>query len=202
MIKRNFGILASMSWNSNKWAAPATEEDIQNSNYDYVKEYGRMHEDLNFAQEVLPCEEDGSFIAYTPMFNTFPSTEESRYVAIVFFRSLDYHTGKNCIVGFYAFPDINKHDRNADNPLFNIYDWGNVASLKDDIVFLKESIEISNEIILKEKYVPAGKKLGQQGFNYLTYENVLKILDMATLLNPDDAKLKKIKFLFLRDFKI
>jgi 5-methylcytosine-specific restriction protein A len=84
MVKRNFGILASMSWNSNKWASPATKEDIAQSNYDYVKENGWMHEDLNFGYDVLPCEEDGTFIAYTPMFNTFPSAEESRYVEIVF----------------------------------------------------------------------------------------------------------------------
>jgi hypothetical protein len=68
-------------------------------------------------------------------------------------------------------------------------------------VLFKNSIEISNEIILKENYVPKGKKLGQQGFNYLTFENVMRILDKATKLNHEDTKLKKIKFIFLSDAK-
>ena len=84
MIKKNIGILASMSWNSNNWASTASKEDIDNSNYDYVKEKGEMHEDLNFAHEVLPTEDNGKFIAYTPMFNTYPSKEESKFVEIVF----------------------------------------------------------------------------------------------------------------------
>lgn len=201
MKKRNFGILASQSWNSNKWASPATKDDIDNSNYDYVKENGWMHEDLNFAHETLPCEEDGKFIAYTPMFNSLPSKEESRYVEIVFFRSLNHHTNKNCIVGFYAFPDIGKQERNASHKLYKKYNWGNVASLPENIVLLKNPIEISNEIILKENFVPKGKKLGQQGFNYLSYENTIKILDKATQLNPKDSKLKNIKFKFLTDSK-
>lgn len=201
MKKRNFGILASMSWNSNKWAAPATDADIDNSNYDYVKENGWMHEDLNFAHDILPSEEDGTFIAYTPMFNNLPSVVESESVEIVFFRSLDYHTHKNCIVGFYAYPFIDKYERNAPHELYKKYDWGNVASLNEHIALFKNSIEISNEIIAKENYVPKGKKLGQRGFNYLTYENVLKILDKATLLNPDEPKIKKIKFSFLSDSK-
>jgi len=201
MEKRNFGIMASMSWNSKKWAAPATEEDINNSNYEYVKENGRMHEDLNFAHEILPCEEDGTFIAYTPMFNNLPSSEESKYVEIVFFRSLNYHTKQNCIMGYYAFPYIDKHERMANHKLYKKYDWGNVASLPENIVLFDNPIEISNEILLKEHYVPKGKKLGQQGFNYLTYENVIRILDKATALNPTDTKTKKIKFTFLTDSK-
>jgi 5-methylcytosine-specific restriction protein A len=63
MIKKNIGILASMSWNSNNWASRASNEDIENSNYDYVKEKGEMHEDLNFGHEVLPAEDNGKFIA-------------------------------------------------------------------------------------------------------------------------------------------
>lgn len=201
MANRNLGILASMSWNSNKWAAPATDDDIKNSNYDYVKENGWMHEDLNFAHEILPCEEDGTFIAYTPMFNNLPSDEESKYVEIVFFRSLNYHNKKNCIMGFYAFPNIDRYERMADHKLYEKYDWGNVASKPEHIVLFETPIEISNEILLKENYVPKGKKLGQQGFNYLTFENVIKILDKATVLNPADTKTKRLKYTFLTDSK-
>lgn len=201
MEKRNLGILASMSWNSNQWAATATDEDIQNSNFDYVKENGWMHEDLNFAHQTLPCESNGRFIAYTPMFNTLPSTEERKYVEIVFFRSLNYHTKQNCIVGFYAFPKIETFERNAKHKIFEKYNWGNVASLPENILLFINPIEVSNEILLKESYLPKGKKLGQQGFNYLKFENVMKILDKASMLNPVDKKLKNIKYKFLTDAK-
>ena len=202
MIKKNIGILASMSWNSNYWSAPASKEDIDNSNYDYVKENGWMHEDLNFAHKILPSEDNGNFIAYTPMFNTFPSQEESKYVEIVFFRSLNHQTKQNCIVGFYAHPKIARHQRTASkHKLYQKYDWGNVASQPENIILFKNPIEISNEIIAKENFVPKGKKLGQQGFNYLSYDNTIKILDKATQLNPTDNELKKIKFHFLTDKK-
>ena len=201
MEKRNIGILASMSWNSKRWCSTATVEDTKHSNFDYVKENGWMHEDLNFAHEILPCESDGKFIAYTPMFNKFPSETESKYVDIVFFRSVNYNTKKNSIIGFYAFPDIKHHNRLANHKLYKNYDYGNVASLPENIVLFKTTIEISNEIADKENYIPTGKKLGQQGFNYLKYENVLKLLDKATQLNPDDSKLKRIKLKFLSESK-
>jgi hypothetical protein len=174
MKSRNFGILVSISWNSNNWAAPATAEDIDNSNYDYVKENKSMHEDLNFAHDILPIEEDGTFIAYTPMFNTLPSEEQSKYVEIVFFRSLNYHIKKNFIVGLYAFPYIDEYDRNANHLLYKRYSWGNVASLPEHIILFKNPIEISNEIALKENFLPPGKKLGQQGFNYIVRSPIFR----------------------------
>ena len=195
MQKKNIGILTSVSWNSNKWSAPATEEDIAHSNYDYVKENGWMHEDLNFGHEQLPCEEDGTFIAYTPMFNTLPVSK----VDIVFFRSLNYRTKINYIIGFYAFPYIDKYDRFADHDLFSRYDWGNLASLPEYISLFKNPIEVTDEISAKENFLPKGKKLGQRGFNYMFYENVLKVLDRATQLNPNDKKLKLVKLIFLTD---
>lgn len=161
-----------------------------------------MHEDLNFAHEILPSEDDGTFIGYTPMFKKLPSKEESKNVQIVFFRSLDYHTKKNCIVGFYAFPFINNYTRENDHDLYELYDWGNVAADPLDIVLLEVPLEISNEIIGKENFLPKGKKLGQRGFNYLSFENVLRILDKVTELNPEQPKIKKIKLFFLTDYKI
>lgn len=192
MNTENIGILASMSWNSNKWQKRATEEDIVNSKYDYVKQHGWMHEDLNFAIDDYPHESDGTFIAYTPMFNKFPSAEKSKHVEIVFFRSLNYHNKQNYIVGFYAFPEIDKFPRTASHQHYKQYDYGNVKSRIEDIVFLENPVLISDEIASKSKYLPEGKKLGQQGFNYMNYENVMNILKLATHLNPDDSKLINI----------
>lgn len=201
MKHKNIGILASMSWNSNKWTAPATDDDISHSNYVYVKENGWMHEDLNFAIDDYPEEDDGTFIAYTPMFNTLPSLEESKYVEIVFFRSLNYHKKENCIVGFYAYPEMDNFYRFAEHDDFERYDSGNIKSKIEHIVFFDNPVIISNEICAKENYLPKGKKLGQQGYNYLSYENVIKILDKATVLNSGNNKLKNIKFKFLTDSK-
>lgn len=201
MKQNNVGILASMSWNSNKWGKTATTEDIDNSNYDFVKENGWMHEDLNFATAKYPAENDGTFIAYTPMFNSLPSLEESKYVDIVFFRSLNYHTNTNCIVGFYAYPKIDAFNREADNPIYDKYDWGNVRSKIENIILFDNHIEISNELVAKNRDIPSGKKLGQQGFNYLLYENVVNILDAATQLNPANSRLKTIKLKFLTDIR-
>ena len=197
MENNNCGILTAISWNSNNWAAPATIEDRSHSNFELIKENYQMYEDLNFAHEVLPCEDDGKFIAYTPMFSNLPGDEQSKYVDIVFFRSLNYHSKKNCMVGFYAFPCIGRSERNAKHKLYEKYDWGNLAARTEHITLFTSPIEISNEIVLKNNYVPKGKKLGQQGFNYLTSQNVINILDKATILNPTNNKIKKIKYSFL-----
>ena len=39
---------------------------------------------------------------------------------------------------------------------------------------------------MRADFFPKGKELGKQGFNYLTKENVQKVLDTMTELNPDD----------------
>jgi len=202
MRNRNLGILASVSWNSNRWAGPATKDDISNSNYEWVKENHRMVEDLNFAHLIYPPEADGTFIAYTPMFNRLPSSDESRYVEIVFFRSLNYHTSQNLIIGFYAFPEIGNVQRRAEHEIYRRYpEGGNVKSKPEHIVLFENPVTISETIVKSYKFLPDGKKLGQQGFNYLHYDNVIKILDSSTILNPNDQKLKAIKLKFLTEYR-
>jgi 5-methylcytosine-specific restriction enzyme A len=205
MEKRNFGILASISWNSRNWTGPATDDDLKSSNYAWVKENHRMMEDLNFAFNTYPHEPDDTYIAYTPMFNRMPSQMESKYVEIVFFKSLDYHLNQTFIVGFYAFPRIDNCLRTANHIIYKQYMdggmSGNVRSKPEHIVLFKNPILISETIVSSCQYLPVGKKLGQQGFNYLHSENVLRILDKATSLNPTDVKLKNIKFKFLTEFK-
>ena len=187
-----------MSWNSNKWAGKATKEDILKSNYDFVKENGWMHEDLNFGHEKYPLEDDGKFIAYTPQFNTLPSLEESKYVEIVFLKSYNYVTNENLIVGFYGFPDIGKFYRKADDSIYDDYDFGNLKSLPENIVRFENPILINDDICARKGYLPKGKKLGKMGYNYLKYENVLKILDQATIQSPC-KKVSSIKYKFLVD---
>lgn len=194
----NFGIIAAISWHSNHWADDPEDEDLDKSKFKYVQDNDHMHESLNFGHEKYPAEEDGGYIAYTPMFNRLPGIESSKYVTVVFFKSFDYHVKKNFIVGFYAFPEIDEFERKADHPMYNEYDWGNVKSDPKNIVYLNNKIEIDNDIASIKGYLPKQTKLGQQGFNYLHSDNVMKILDQATKLNPDDWKLKAVKSSILK----
>ena len=200
MTRKFFGILASISWNSNRWAGPATKEDVIKSNFKWVKENQRMVEDLNFAYMNYPAEPDGTFIAYTPMFDRQPSTDESKYVEIVLFKSLDYHKNQNFIVGLYAFPDIGRFLRKAEHEIYKRYEeGGNVKSKTEHILLFENPVPISEMIVKSQKFLPEGKKLGQQGFNYLYHENVIRILDTATSNNPGDARLKGIKFKLIKE---
>jgi len=55
-IINNYGILASISWNSNKWADDPTEDDAKRSKYGHVMANSYMVESLNFGHEIYPLE--------------------------------------------------------------------------------------------------------------------------------------------------
>lgn len=196
----NFGILASISWNSKKWQDDPTDKDLKASKYDFVIENAHMHESLNFGHEIYPAEEDGSYIAYTPMFNRLPSIEKSKDVNIVFFTSSDYQNGnRKCIVGFYGFPEIDEFfNREATHPKYKGYDGGNVKSLVENIIYFDNHVVIDNENVSKLELLPEGKKISRQGFNYLDSDNVQNILSIANGLNPKNEKLKR----FLENFPL
>ena len=199
-IVSNFGILASISWNSKKWQDAPTDKDLKASKYDFVIENAHMHESLNFGHEIYPAEEDGTYIAYTPMFNRLPSIENSKNLNIVFFASSDYQNdNRKCIVGFYGFPKIAEFfNREAKHPKFKGYDGGNVKSLVENIIYFDNHIVINNENISKLELLPRGKKVSHQGFNYLDSDNVQNILSIANKLNPKNEKLKR----FLKNFPL
>jgi len=196
----NFGIIASISWNSNNWQDDPTDKDLKASKYDYVKENARMHESLNFGHDKYPAEEDGTYIAYTPMFNRTPSLANSKDVSIIFFLSSDYqHGNRKCIVGFYGFPKIGESfPRKATHKKYRDYDWGNVKALVENIIFLDNSVVINNENVKELELLPIGKKISQMGFNYINSNNVENILKIAYQLNNKNIKLKR----FLENFPI
>lgn len=199
-IISNFGILASISWNSNKWQDDPTDEDLKASKYDYVKENARMHESLNFGHEIYPLETDGTFIAYTPMFNRPPSIENSKNVSIIFFTSSEYqHDNRKCIVGFYGFPIFGEwFTREGEHEKYENYDSGNVKALPENIIYFENHVVINNDNVEELELLPVGKKISQQGFNYLNSDNVLNILKSAYKLNSKDEKLKR----FIKNFPI
>ena len=72
----------------------------------------------------------------------------------------------------------------------------NVKARHEYIHLLENSINLTTHPFLK-KFLPEGKELGKQGYNYLTKANVFSILDAMTNLNPKDSKLKGIKLKLL-----
>lgn len=192
-IIENFGILASISWNSNDWADEPTTEDLKASKYDYVKDNAHMHESLNFGHELYPSENDGFYIGYTPMFNRPPALENSKNVRIVFFTSSDYRNkNRKTIVGFYGNPIFGEwFERTAEHPKFDKYNNGNILAKPKDIIYFNNPIVIDNDKVREYKLLPSGKKISQQGFNYLNSENVYNIISIALGLNQKNKKLKK-----------
>ena len=192
MINQNFGILASISWNSHSWMDKLTEEDIDKSKFKWVVENRRSYDDLNFGQETYPPEADGYYLGHSPQLSPPPVYENSKFVEIVFFKSFNYHLKKNYIVGFYAFPEFKICQRPQDHPTFSIVPSGNVKSKPENIVLFENFVDLQDI----DGILPNGRKLGQMGFNYLLFSNVLKILDRASNTNPGLKEIKSLKLDF------
>lgn len=192
-IISNYGILASISWNSNDWADHPTDEDLKRSKYEYVKDNVRMHESLNFGHDRYPVEKEGFYIGYTPMFNRPPDIKNSNDVHIVFFLSTDYHnSNQRSIVGFYGEPVFGDFfKREANHSLYKEYDSGNIFAFPQNIIYFDTPVVIDKEKVVREKLLPEGKKISQQGFNYLTSDNVYNILREALDLNTNHKKLEE-----------
>ncbi|ALM47821.1 hypothetical protein AMR72_02240 [Flavobacterium psychrophilum] len=188
----NYGILASIAWNSNKWAAEPSKEDLRTSKYEYVKENAHMHESLNFGHDILPIEDDGYYIGYTPMFRKQPSENKTRNIQIVFFFSSDYkNSNRKSIIGFYGKPEIGEiFDRTAKHPLYKKYSEGNIMAYPENIIYFDKPIIIDNEFVIKHNLLPDDRKIGLQGFNYLNSDNVYNFIKLALGLNPNNVKLK------------
>ena len=194
MAVKNFGILASMDWNSNDWKEQPTEDDLNHSNFGYVVDHGFTHTSLNFAHEKYPADDKGYYFGLLPqLWSKMPDKEKARYVEIVFIKAQDWGDKQNYIVGFYAFPIFVKCIRPSPIPSITMDFELNVKALPKDIHLLDNHINLTTSQDL-QKFLPKGKELGKQGYNYLTKENVFKILDKMTELNPKDKKLSGIKY--------
>jgi hypothetical protein len=193
MIEKNFGILASVDWNSNNWQAAPTSEDLASSNFGYVVENGITFTSLNFAHDIYPADSHGYHYGLLPqLWSRMPDKDKSRFVEVVFIKSQNWVDKVNYIVGFYAFPLFEKCKRTS--PLLdftNDFEL-NIKAYPKDILLIKNKINLNTHPDLK-KFLPKDKELGKRGYNYLTRENIFKILDALTALNPDDKKLSNIK---------
>ncbi|MCB2380437.1 HNH endonuclease [Hymenobacter sp. BT635] len=189
----NYGILASIAWNSNDWTADPTDADLKQSKYDFVKDNQHTHESINFGHEQYPSEADGSFIGYTPMLRRLPDKKKAKNVCAVFFLSSDYQNqNRKCIVGLYGFPELGWFERKAKHRVFKKYDAGNVRSQVEDIIYFQNPVVLNNDRVAREKLLPEGKMISKQGFNYLNSDNVLHILQLAAHRNPDNVRLANL----------
>lgn len=202
MAEKNFGILASVDWNSNKWQDIATDNDLSHSNFGYVVDNGLTFTSLNFAHNILPSDHNGHYWGLLPqLWSRMPDKEKAKLVEIVFVKSQNWQDKQNYIVGFYSFPVFEKTKRISPVSSFNNDFELNVKAYPKDIHLLKNYINLTSNPDLK-KYLPKDKELGKQGYNYLTKENVFKILDAMSKLNPEDSKLSGIKFRLIKSIEM
>jgi len=192
MKNKNYGILASIDWNSNQWKDYPTKEDLSNSKFGFVEENKHTFTYLNFAHNERVGLKDGEYEALIPHFwSELPSAEKSEYVKVVFIKSKNYTLGNTYIVGLYAFPRFEKKNKyvkiQGREEKIDI----NLISKKEDILFLDNPVDISDESILKN-ILPSGKRAGKMSYNYLTSKNVKTILDLVRKENPDMMELKSI----------
>ena len=192
----NFGILASISWNSNGWAGEPSKEDLNKSGYSFVQDEAHMHESLNFGHEKFPIEKGGMFIGYSPKLKEGRVGDNAKDVQVVFFVSTNpYKNSEKTIVGLYAFPELRGwFVREEKHRLFrkDKYDAGNLRAKVEHILHLDTPVVIDNASVAKMDFLPKGKKISGMGFNYLEPENVLNILAQMQLKNPRDKKLQSI----------
>ena len=199
MVTNNYGILASLDWNSNNWQQPSTEEDLNHSNFGYAKEHQFSFASLNFGYEQYPADEKGFYLAQLPQLETKPlDYYKAKGIEVVFIKSRNWNDSQNYIVGLYAFPSFDKgsHPAPIDDVAFELE--YNMKSLPKDICLLENFINLNTHPTLKT-FVPKGKDIGKQSFAYLNKQNVLKLLDECSKANPQDARLSNIKFRLLKN---
>lgn len=199
MEEKKFGILASIDWNSNKWQESPTKEDLEKIKFGFVEENNKTYTAINFGHEKYPTDENGYYAGLLPqLFTRTPDKEKSKSVNIVVLKATNWKDNKTYIVGFYAFPIFEKGKKASPIKSFKEDFETNIKAFPHDIYLLENPIHLNNDN--ESKFLPEGKKLGKQGYNYLTKENVINILDAMTDKN-DFPKLKGTKIRLLESMK-
>lgn len=195
MIPKNFGMLVSVDWNSNKWEALPSQEDIENASFEYVKKNQKTHTFLNFGNKIYPTQTDGFYYGCIPhLWSSNPDVIKSKYVEVVFLKSYNWKDKKNYIVGLYAFPRFER--KNVLSPDLNFIEEleMNVKAKPENIILFNNYIELDSSDI--SKILPPTKKMGKMSYNYLLGENVFKILDIIRNTN-NYQELNRIKLALL-----
>jgi len=200
MEEMNFGILTSIDWNSRNWHDVLTKEDLEHTTYGYVKKNGYSNTAINFGHELFPVDAKGYYHGLLPqLWSRMPDRKKVKSVVIVFMRSYNYRDSQQYIVGFYAYPKFQKSIIPSPLKSFTKNFEMNVKAYPKDILLLENFVRIDRENILA--FLPDGKELGKQGFNYLTASNVYNILVEMTTLNPNDSRLSSLKFRLIKSME-
>ena len=86
---------------------------------------------------------------------------------------------------------VRQNIRTSEHPKYKKYNNGNISAKPKDIIYFKNPIVIDNEKVQENCLLPNGRKISQQGFNYLNSDNVYRLLRIALELNPKNKKLEK-----------
>lgn len=192
------GILAAQDWNSHQWQQPSAKEDFENAYFGFDEEGKFSATDLNFGHETYPADELGFYFGVLPQFNTkAPDRAKVKDVKIVFLKSKNWQDGETYVVGFYALPLFIKGIRPLPLENMEVEAEHHMKSLPKDIHLLEHPLALNDNKYLKG-FVPKGKDLSKQAINFLSREQVLKIMDEISLVNPQDNRYKGIKFRIMK----
>lgn len=198
-IEKKFGMIVALDWNSNNWKDAANPLDIKNATFEFVKENEFSFTCINFGHEIYKPSSNGMYRGLIPhLWNSMPNEEESRNIKIVFMKSKNYNDNKTYIVGFYAYPVFCFTQKTPSLILSYTNEFMyNIEAKPSDIHYLDIKINLTDDKEAK-KYIPNNKDFGRRGYNYITKQNVEKLLDKITLLNPNDKVFSKIKLSLLK----
>ena len=162
-------IIANITWNSNDWKETSSDD----SGHRWVQEGNVPHESWNFDFDNKRNTKDEVF-GYAKFTNQPKDYLNKKYFVI--FRS------RNNIVGFYGNTTICDYIGISKNESYNMIGDKSLSLL------LENKIDDSSKELLFGK-----KRVGQNGFNKITKDKALLILDKAKVLNPTENKIDKIK---------
>lgn len=174
LISKMNKLIINISWNSKDWK----EESQDKSNHEWVKNGGIPFESWNFADDAEGNTEEHIF-GYAKFTNNPKISGKSIFI---------FYSDKK-IVGFYGNAAI--VDKKVKDNVLNLRGDQNISFVLENKI----------ENIVEKGYLEDGKRIGQGGFNYLhKNETVLKILEEALLLNPNQKEeILRLKEWFMKE---
>lgn len=176
LISKMNKLIINISWNSKDWK----EESQDKSNHEWVKNGGIPFESWNFANDAEGNTDEHIF-GYAKFTNNPKISGKSIFI---------FYSDKK-IVGFYGNAAI--VDKKVKDNVLNLRGDQNISFVLENKI----------ENIVEKGYLEDGKRIGQGGFNYLhKNETVLKILEEALLLNPNQKEeILRLKEWFMKETK-
>ena len=159
-------IMANIAWNDNGWKGPSDNK----TNFRWTQQEGNIpHESWNFDFDNQRNTKE-SIYGFAQF--TYPPKTAEQDKFLVFFRSA------NKIVGIYGNTEIKKEPEKFDE----ISSANLIASRKLCIAFENPIDDIDRQFLFGKE------RVGMIGFNSITKDNSLEIIDKAIAINPNQKK--------------